>query len=269
MYIGVVHHLGWITTMKASVNSLLAFVLGLAIGCTFSLTIALNWCQTCASCSQTELIVDKQLFSLFSNISNRPQSAGIKEPGKPLTIISDENNRSSNTTRNILSAVFAGRELGNPLLAAACDTWGLTASKFLTFVELQSPASTNISIEEPSIVELNTTEDTYLSAILKYVHKYHYYYNWYVIATTNTYIQMDRLKEELNKMNPDSVIYIAGKALDLNYCSVEPGVVLSRAAMQRVMLKCDLKGDENVKLQTCISKVLGFQCSNGDQVRIH
>ena len=130
-------------------------------------------------------------------------------------------------------------------------------------------------------------------------HMYHYHgnsYQWFVRADDDVYIRVSRLNRLLGRLDSNELIYLGrsgvGRRQDVKrlqlkfnerYCMGGPGVVLSRATLNRVaphLMRC-LKAvemhnqggvaagawfNEDVELGRCISRTVGIQCSNSKEV---
>ncbi len=91
------------------------------------------------------------------------------------------------------------------------------------------------------------------------------HYNWFIISSAQTYLSVMELERLLETMDPLTVTYM-GLPLTNDYCSVGPGLVLSRKAMEKLVphLNDCLRDNEYTTadeyLGTCFMDVLDTQC---------
>ena len=185
------------------------------------------------------------------------------------------------------------------------ETWARdidSANKLVFYVG----ADCNISYPKLPIVRLKNVPDSVYPPQRKVFaalqHMYHYHgnnYQWFVRADDDVYIRVGRLDRLLGRLDPNEKIYLGrsgvGKKQDIqrlqlksheHYCMGGPGVVLSRATLIAVAPYLDKclevveahnrirKGmaggvwfNEDVELGRCISRSVGIQCSNSEEVR--
>ena len=137
-------------------------------------------------------------------------------------------------------------------------------------------------------------------AALQHMYRYHGNgYQWFLRADDDVYVRVARLDRLLGRLDPNEKVYLGragvGKKQDVKrlqlrsherYCMGGPGVVLSRATLNAVAPYLDRclkaievhnragKGvsggmwfNEDVELGRCISRTVGIQCSNSEEVK--
>ena len=163
-------------------------------------------------------------------------------------------------------------------------------------------------LEKMSIVRLENVPDSVyppqrkVFAALQHMYRYHgNSYQWFVRADDDVYIRVMRLDRLLGRLDPNEKVYLGragvGKKQDMkrlqlrsheHYCMGGPGVVLSRATLNAVapyLGRClnaveahnrigkGVEGgvwfNEDVELGRCISRTVGIQCSNSEEVSIN
>ena len=163
-------------------------------------------------------------------------------------------------------------------------------------------------LEKILIIRLENVSDSVyppqrkVFAALQHMYRYHgNSYQWFVRADDDVYIRVARLDRLLGRLDPNEKVYLGragvGKKQDVkrlqlrsheHYCMGGPGVVLSRATLNAVAPYLDSclkaievhnqggKGmaggvwfNEDVELGRCISRTIGIQCSNSEEVSVN
>ena len=162
-------------------------------------------------------------------------------------------------------------------------------------------------LEKVPIIRLKNVPDSVyppqrkVFAALQHMYRYHgNSYHWFIRADDDVYIRVARLNQLLGRLDPNEKVYLGragvGKKQDIKrlqlrsherYCMGGPGVVLSRSTLNAVAPYLDRcletveahnrirKGvtggawfNEDVELGRCISRTVGVQCSNSEEVSI-
>ena len=188
---------------------------------------------------------------------------------------------------------------------AIYETWARdidSANKVVFYVGTDC----NTSYPKLPIVRLKNVPDSAyppqrkVFAALQHMYRYHGNdYQWFVRADDDVYIRVGRLDRLLGRLDPNEKIYLGrsgvGKKQDIQrlqlrsherYCMGGPGVVLSGVTLNAVAPYLDRclevveahnrirKGmaggvwfNEDVELGRCISRSIGIQCSNSEEVK--
>ncbi len=209
--------------------------------------------------------------------------------------------------RRIYIAIITTEKYLATRAKAIHETWARdidSASKLVFYVG----ADCNVSdYPKLPIIRLKNVPDSMyppqrkVFAALQHMYRYHGNdYQWFVRADDDVYIRVGRLDRLLGRLDPNEKVYLGrpgvGKKQDIKrlqlrsherYCMGGPGVVLSRATLNAVApyldgcletveahnrIRKSVAGgawfNEDVELGRCISRNVGIQCSNSEEVSI-
>ena len=173
------------------------------------------------------------------------------------------------------------------------DTWGRDATHLRIFVSSDKFNHSQYGNARglPLVLvkgegQSSTGDVNMILSVVQYLSEHHLSSStkWFLIATENSYIRLDKLKELLVQLNPKERLYLGrsatGRKGDVNklglqpherYCLGSSGIVLSSALLSELSVQLgactsgsELPGD--VALGKCISRALGIQCAESNQV---
>ena len=114
-----------------------------------------------------------------------------------------------------------------------------------------------------------------LFCLLKGVYnKYIFQYEWFLIATDSIYVAINYLGRQLQKLDSTDIVY-TGKPDRNQFCAGGPGIVLSQAALKRIvpyLQSCLESGNRSLEvngdklLGTCFKNKLQKTCRKLDKV---
>ena len=161
------------------------------------------------------------------------------------------------------------------------DTWGKEVSGIKFFMGTEKALST-LGLEGIPVVQLPQLSNRERMAmgiheILKHLYNNDLNdYKWFVLVSDETYVNSIGLEELLNKLDPDSDVYLGLPSItteepkDIAYCIDGPGIILSRRTLRELVEKlnnCDPRNSSIIRwdaeLGKCIKLLTGSNCANG------
>ncbi|KAJ2948900.1 hypothetical protein O0L34_g5832 [Tuta absoluta] len=145
------------------------------------------------------------------------------------------------------------------------DTWGKRCTKLLFMSTEYDPEIGTVKLD---VKEGRSNLWPKARAAFKYVHQYYGdKYDWFLRADDDTYIVMENLRYLLADLNPKDPLYIGcrfKRYVTQGYMSGGAGVILSRAALKKLMIGfdnpnlCNLEEDlenDDVNLGICLNRM--------------
>lgn len=152
-----------------------------------------------------------------------------------------------NSRGHLLPVVFSPLSQATPTHRIVQKTWGQTVPDWVIAVGISGLGQEWLDDEQDLQEHLlmaekcqdfssnvhPSPEDMFclMSAIYE---AYHFRYDWIVIVTNTTYLAINRLSTFLDKLDPNTPFYLGNPSRSSDHCSMENGVVMSRAALRDI-----------------------------------
>lgn len=198
---------------------------------------------------------------------------------------------STSSKRTISSSLYIAVVTSGSLINSRGNTINSTWGQMTSDIEYYVGEGQENNSKLPAI-GLKGTDDGYppqkkVYAMYQYLYdNYIDKYDWFMRADDDVYVKVPKLKKYLSNLDPSQPLYIGspgkGRKQDLKrlkllptdtYCMGGPGVVLSRALLQKLgphLKECldnvVVSYNEDVEVGRCIIRRLDIQCTNSKHV---
>ena len=213
-----------------------------------------------------------------ASIESQKTPSQLPPASRPKTLAAE---LAGSMRKPLFVGVVTAQSLLSTRAVAVNQTWGAKVPHLAFF------SSADSSSRGLPVVSLPGVDDTYppqkkVYRMLKYMHdNFIDEYNWFMRADDDIYVRVEPLLYFLSKLDPSKELYIgqpgSGRAEDTqrikllpheHFCMGGPGVILSRALLQRLAPHLEdclhnvvVSWNEDVEVGRCISRKLGVQCT--------